>query len=853
MNRARMVLLAAAIASFSIWHPHPALGTSVEDRQVTAMFRPGMIQLPSGVDSGTVSQSQVTPTIVSSALSTLGVEMITRAFPDFSLADTLWVSPAGDSLKMTNWADVYKLRVQEGAYPESLAAALQHIDGVGFVDLPTQLSFGGFVYPTDSLFVSGSQWPLWNTGQNGGTADADIDAPEAWGTTVGDSSQFAGKIGIIDTGVSNTHEDLQGRVVGDPPDPDDAIGHGSLVAGVIGARAMNHVGIAGVDWKRTMYSKDVRPCSTSPSCFANAMREVMNGTNSTVFNCSWVSTDRDGSTPLYSTDLRLAMRDLYVRGNTIVAEMGNTSNSQTQWPAAFGQGIIAVGGIDRNNQPYSLGTTGQHMDVCAPALDIMTTNANGGYSVVQGNSFSTAYVSGIASLLLSVKNTAGPDAIKNILRLSADHLGTSGHNATFGWGRVNAQRAIQLLRAPNLYRPHLGNLSVGSAYAYGTPTTTTMTFYNVGGLTNGRPYSVHRQEVHEDISFTPPFQRVPEVWGNGPGTSGQSSPNGFSTDNPNFGIGWCEPFTVAVDMCTVRTYAYEVYKDDEPTGPRWIWYPSTPSAHYGVLCSVDALEIAPIPDVSQSFYVPQAGTTTTPLEGLSSPNPSYRFFRACPNNDGGASLPNNARIKVVAKDAAGNGLPGIQRGDIFVLLNGGTPEQGFVGDGADSVIANSAFNSSPLCPDVRAFEADDSTDASGVAYITFTGSTPGSPGVGTRDPNRNWGHYDSELPVYVLGKKISGRLTTGSASGSYVLRIKNFDYTGVGLHTAPNQGEAVTSSDVNSVAVNIGVDNTISYWRDFDWTCLEGGGPDCVHAVGVSDFNMINLHVGHNCATPMNP
>jgi len=247
---------------------------------------------------------------------------------------------------------------------------------------------------------------------------------------------------------------------------------------------------------------------------------------------------------------------------------------------------------------------------------------------------------------------------------------------------------------------------------------------------------------------------------------------------------------------------------------------------------------AGIPDPSMSFYVPQAGPVTTPVEGAEATS----LFRACPNNDGDSSLPDNARIKVVVRDVNGNGVADLSAADICVLFNGGTQAQGFPGIGADSVVANSVWNQAPLCPDVRCIAADAPTDASGVTYITFAGATPGSPGVATRDPNRKWGHYDSELPVLVLGYKISGRLTSASANGTYVLRIKNFDYVG-GLGAVLNQGEAVNALDFNGVASSLGVNNALSYWKDFD-----GDGE-----VGVADLNMIIWHLFHNCGTPNSP
>lgn len=250
--------------------------------------------------------------------------------------------------------------------------------------------------------------------------------------------------------------------------------------------------------------------------------------------------------------------------------------------------------------------------------------------------------------------------------------------------------------------------------------------------------------------------------------------------------------------------------------------------------SWNATASAAVPSTTNSFYVPQAGLDySNPTEGSAAiPN-----FRACPNNDGGSSLPLNARIKVVVRDAHGSGITGIAAGDVCMLFNGGTPSQGFNWPGADSIIANSTFNQNPLCPDVRCVAADGPTDANGATYITFTG--PG----GVRDPVRKWGHFDAELPVYVLGFKISGRLTSVPGSEPYVLQIKNFDVTG-GLGPVPlNSGEAVSAADLNSVVGNFGLDNMLSYWRDFD----------SHFGVDLADVNMAIGHFGHNCATPLNP
>ena len=234
-------------------------------------------------------------------------------------------------------------------------------------------------------------------------------------------------------------------------------------------------------------------------------------------------------------------------------------------------------------------------------------------------------------------------------------------------------------------------------------------------------------------------------------------------------------------------------------------------------------------DVTTSYFVPQAGPTATPTEG----NLATQFFRSCPNNDG-ASLPNNARIKVVLRNTSGDPLAGVSAQDIFVRLNGGIAAQGFSGVGADSIISNDRFNLIPICPLVQYIYADGPTDPNGTTYITFTGAG------GTRDPMRKWGHNDSELPVFALGAQLFGRLTTASFNGSYILRIRNFDVQG-GLGHGQNQGEAVSSVDWNTFRGNLIDPNPLLiYWLD-----LNDNG-----TYNLLDFNIFLPHMSHNCGFP---
>jgi len=247
---------------------------------------------------------------------------------------------------------------------------------------------------------------------------------------------------------------------------------------------------------------------------------------------------------------------------------------------------------------------------------------------------------------------------------------------------------------------------------------------------------------------------------------------------------------------------------------------------------------AGVPDVSRSYYVPQSGSVTTPTEGAG----AIVNARRCPNDDGTQVLRLNSRLKVVVLASDGSPIVGIPASDICVLFNGGTPAQGFSGVGDDSIIANFQFNQLSSCPDIRCVQADAPTDVNGVAYITWIGATAGSPGVGTRDPFRKWGGYAGDIPVMVLGFKLSGYLTTaqGVAHGAptYTAHVKSFDHQG-GRTTATNQGELVNSLDINPVQAAIGT--PYKYNLDFDNNGI----------VNSLDLNLIKPHNNHKCNAPL--
>jgi subtilisin family serine protease len=138
------------------------------------------------------------------------------------------------------------------------------------------------VFPNDPYF--NLQWGLHNTGQAGGESDADIDAPEAWDYEQGESSVI---IGIIDTGVQGSHEDLSGKVSGE-----SIIGHphGTHVAGIAAANTNNGIGVAGVSWNSLIHAEEIYTSSFDDAEIYQDIKDAVQA-GAFVLNDSWGGPD----------------------------------------------------------------------------------------------------------------------------------------------------------------------------------------------------------------------------------------------------------------------------------------------------------------------------------------------------------------------------------------------------------------------------------------------------------------------------------------------------------------------------------------------------------------------------------
>lgn len=324
--------------------------------------------------------------------------------------------------------NAYQVRIRNND-PLLAAARLNALPGVVYAE-PNYLRRLNRV-PNDA--VVREQWALSN-----------IQAFEAWDITTG----AAVPIAVIDTGVFADHPDLAGRVlpgynaINETADSNDDNGHGTAVAGLIAASTDNGIGVAGMCWG----------CNIMPVKALNAQgggndAGVARGVRWAVDNGARIinmSLGGSGDSRL----LREAIDYALARNVLVVASSGNerSEGNAPNYPAAYPE-VVAVGATGNTDVVTGFSNTGDYVDLTAPGVGLWTTLVDGGYGPPNGTSFASPYVAGAAGLVWTVRGDLGYQDVACILAASTDDKGAPGKDVEYGWGRLNALRALQLAQA----------------------------------------------------------------------------------------------------------------------------------------------------------------------------------------------------------------------------------------------------------------------------------------------------------------------------------------------------------------------------------------------------------------------
>jgi thermitase len=335
--------------------------------------------------------------------------------------------------------------VTVGADPATVAGRLNRSALVAYAEpnyiLSTQAT------PNDPFFSE--LYGLHNTGQTGGTSDADIDAPEGWDAAgLGGFPASGGvKIGIVDTGIDQAHPDLSGKTVNcadslngilvEGTCADDNM-HGTHVAGTIAAKANNATGVAGVAFNANF-------------AICKALRTAAGtGLTTDVANCiNWTHTRGAKVISMslgggQSTTLRNAVVNAWkggaANGSVLVAAAGNDGDSTVNYPAGYPE-VVSVAATDHNDARASFSNANSDVEVAAPGVDILSTIPGGQYAELSGTSMATPHASGVAGVLWQLFPGDTAAGIRNRLSAAVNDLGPAGRDASFGFGRVNLCRA----------------------------------------------------------------------------------------------------------------------------------------------------------------------------------------------------------------------------------------------------------------------------------------------------------------------------------------------------------------------------------------------------------------------------
>jgi len=351
-----------------------------------------------------------------------------------------------------------------------LIPLLEHDPRVAYAE-PNYLIPGAAVTPSDPDLAR--DWGLVNTGQTGGTPDADIDADEAWALATGGTNVI---VAVIDTGVDYTHPDLAANMwhnpgetpgngldddgngfiddyygydfANDDADPYDDLGHGTHCAGTIGMVGNNGVGSAGVNWNaKIMAIKTDAGFGHATSDLIDAYNYIImmrgRGVDVRVTSNSYAG----GSFSQAWSDAVAALGQSGTLFITGAANQATDNDANPYYPASFGSpAIIAVAASDANDRiaPFSnWGATS--VDLAAPGVDVWSTMPGGAYGYNSGTSMSTPHVAGAAALVWSAHPELTAAEVKARLLNGADPIGQIGANASFPTvtnGRLNVRNAL---------------------------------------------------------------------------------------------------------------------------------------------------------------------------------------------------------------------------------------------------------------------------------------------------------------------------------------------------------------------------------------------------------------------------
>jgi serine protease len=256
-------------------------------------------------------------------------------------------------------------------------------------------------------------------------------------------------VAIVDTGIEYTHDDLYAHYVSwgydwvnNDNDPMDDQGHGTHCAGIAAAVMDNGIGVVGVGQVSIMAEKVL----------------ASDGSGTGEWVASGIVHAADAGADVISlslgayydyTIIKDACAYAWNKGALIVAAAGNDNTNDLHYPSAYAT-VISVAATTRDDKKASYSNYGSTIELAAPGGDrgnykktyVLSTYTGNSYAYSYGTSMAAPHVSGLAALVWSYASTLSNEQLRLHLRNTADDLGDAGLDQYYGYGRINAYRAL---------------------------------------------------------------------------------------------------------------------------------------------------------------------------------------------------------------------------------------------------------------------------------------------------------------------------------------------------------------------------------------------------------------------------
>ena len=341
---------------------------------------------------------------------------------------------AFDVTEHVSQTDEYVFRVPAGSSENEISALLLSSGNFQYVE-PNWIVYP-IGCPNDALF--GNQWHHQANR---------MQSCDGWDLHTGNPSVA---VGICDTGIRTTHEDLQlhrlegynavDRVWENQGGNIGAVHpHGTMTTGCAAANGNNGVGVSGVGWNLSHRMLRVSNSSGGGAFLSDlqhaARTSVENGDRVASVSYSGVDNNSNLTTATYIKSI----------DGLLVWAAGNDGRNLT-----FGNrdddDIIVAGATDSSDSKASFSAFGPFVDLTAPGVGVWTTDSgnNSDYAAVSGTSFACPLTAGLCALIWSADPNLTPDQVEDLLKQAADDLGAAGVDNTYGYGRINVSTAMTL-------------------------------------------------------------------------------------------------------------------------------------------------------------------------------------------------------------------------------------------------------------------------------------------------------------------------------------------------------------------------------------------------------------------------